>query len=85
MKDVYGPQHEADFSELTTGGRKSARRRIVEIEVARMWNMRTTTVLLVIGTLGVIKKGVNEYLEKIPKQYDWLDAENSLVGNKHIL
>ena len=28
-----------------------------------MWNMKTTTVLLVIGALGVIKKGVNEYLE----------------------
>ena len=50
-----------------------------------MWDMKTKTIPMVIGALGVIKKGVNEYLEKIPKQYDWLDAENSLVGNKHIL
>ena len=34
--------------------------------MSRMWDMRTTTIPMVIGALGVIKKGVNEYFEKIP-------------------
>ena len=33
---------------------------------SRMWDMKTKTIPMVIGALGVIKKGVNEYLEKIP-------------------
>ena len=34
--------------------------------MSRMWDMKTKTIPMVIGALGVIKKGVNEYLEKIP-------------------
>ena len=31
-----------------------------------MWDMKTKTISMVIGALGVIKKDVNEYLERIP-------------------
>ena len=38
----------------------------LEIEVCKMWDMKSPTIPLVIGALEVIKEGVNEYLEKIP-------------------
>ena len=37
-----------------------------EIEIARMWKMGTETITVVIGALGVIKKGLEKYVDKIP-------------------
>ena len=37
-----------------------------EIEVEKLWHMKTVTVPVVIGALGMIKKGTEKYLEKIP-------------------
>jgi len=38
----------------------------LEIEIERMWGLKTTTVLVVIGALGIIKKGMESYINKIP-------------------
>ena len=32
-----------------------------EIEVGRKWGMKATTILVVIGALGLIKKGLEKY------------------------
>ena len=37
-----------------------------EIEIARMWGMKTQIVPVVIGALGVIKKGIDEQICKFP-------------------
>ena len=37
-----------------------------EIEVERMWGLKTTTVLVVMGALGTIKKEMENYSNKIP-------------------
>ena len=37
----------------------------LEIEVEKMWHLKTTTIPLVAGTLGLIKKGTNAFIEKI--------------------
>ena len=36
------------------------------IEIARMWKMGTETIPVVICALGVIKKGLEKYIDKIP-------------------
>ena len=38
----------------------------LEIEVGRMWGMKATTILVVIEALGLIKKGLEKYIQQIP-------------------
>ena len=38
----------------------------LEIEIERMWGMKTTTIPVVIGALGLIKKGLEKYTKQIP-------------------
>ena len=38
----------------------------LEIEIERMWGMKATTIPVVIGTLGLIKKGLEKYTKQIP-------------------
>jgi len=38
----------------------------LEIEVERMWELKTTTVRVVMRTLDTIKKGLESYINKIP-------------------
>ena len=38
----------------------------LEIEINRMWKMRTETIPVVIGALGLIKKGIENFTNKIP-------------------
>ena len=37
-----------------------------EIEIARMWGMRTETVPVIVGALGLIREGMDQNLGKIP-------------------
>ena len=38
----------------------------LEIEIKRMWEMKSTTIPVVIGALGLMKKGLEKYTDKIP-------------------
>jgi len=38
----------------------------LEIEIAEMWGMKATTKPVVTGALGLIKKGMVKYTQKIP-------------------
>ena len=38
----------------------------MEIEVERMWGLKTTTVPVVMGALSTIKKDIENYTNKIP-------------------
>ena len=38
----------------------------LEIEVQRMWNLKTTTVPVIVGALGMVKKGTQKHLDKVP-------------------
>ena len=38
----------------------------LEIEVTKMWKLKTKTIPLVIGTLGMIKKGTQNSINQIP-------------------
>ena len=38
----------------------------LEIEIERMWGMKATTIPVVIGALGLIRKGLEKYTKQIP-------------------
>ena len=38
----------------------------LEIEVSRMWSLNASTVPVIVGALGMIKKGYQKHLDKIP-------------------
>ena len=40
----------------------------LEMEVERMWGLKTTTVPVVMGALGTIKKDMENYTNKIPEK-----------------
>ena len=37
----------------------------LEIEIAKMWKMKTKTIPVVVGALGMIKKGAQKYVNEI--------------------
>ena len=58
----------------------------LEIEIERMWGMKTKTIPVVIGALGVIKKGSKKYLDDIPANIRLQDLQKTtLLGTAHIL
>ena len=38
----------------------------LEIEIAKMWKMKTKTIPDIVGALGMIKKGTQKYVNEIP-------------------
>ena len=58
----------------------------LEIEIARMWKMETETIPVVIGAFGVIKKGLEKYVDKIPNKASINELQKiTLLGTAHIL
>ena len=58
----------------------------LEIEVSKMWKMKTTTLPVVIGALGVIRKGMRLKVEKIPGTIHIEELQKiALMGTAHIL
>ena len=57
-----------------------------EIEVEKLWHMKTVTVPVVIGAFGMIKKGTEKRLEKIPGSPNLNEMQKiTLTGTAHIL
>ena len=61
----------------------------LQIEITRMWKMETETILVVTGALGVIKKGLEKYVDKIPGTANINKSTSSKkttrLGTAHIL
>ena len=58
----------------------------LEIEVEKLWHMETVTIPAVIGALGMIKKGTEKHLEKIPGSPKLNEMQKiALTGTAHIL
>ena len=58
----------------------------LDIEIVRMWGTRTTTIPVVIGALGVIKKGTDKFTNKIPGHIAIQEVQKiALLGTAHIL
>ena len=58
----------------------------LEIEVTRMWGMKTTTIPVVIGALGIIKKGLEKRILEIPGKPTIAELQKIvLLGSAHII
>ena len=58
----------------------------LEIEINRMWGTKTTTIPVVIGALGLVKKGLEKYTDKIPGKINIHEVQKiALLGTAHIL
>lgn len=58
----------------------------LEIEIERMWGMKTKTIPAVIGALGIIKKGSENYISQIPGSIKMKELQKTtLLGTAHIL
>ena len=58
----------------------------LKIEVEKLWHMKTVTISFVIGALGMIKKGTEKHLEKIPRRPSLVEmGKIALTGTAHIL
>ena len=55
-------------------------------KVDRMWGLKTTTVPLVIGALGTIKKDIENYTNKIPGKINIHELQKiTLLSTAHLL
>ncbi len=58
----------------------------LEIEINRMWGMKTTTMPVVIGALGLMKKGLEKDTDKIPRNINIHELQKiALLETAHIL
>ena len=56
---------------------KLSKNKDLEIEISRMWGLKTETVPVVIGALGLVKKCLKKYVEKIPGNINNEDLQRS--------
>ena len=58
----------------------------LEIEIERMWGMKATMIPVVIGALGLIKKGLEKNTKQIPGNIKISELQKiALLGTSHIL
>jgi hypothetical protein len=58
----------------------------LEIEINRMWGTKTTTIPVVIGALGLVKKRIEKYTDKIPGNINIHEVQKiALLGTAYIL
>ena len=58
----------------------------LEIEIQKMWHLRTQTVPVIVGALGMIKKGTEKHLAKIPGSPPSHEIQKIvLTGTAHLL
>ena len=76
----------ADKNALVPESEKLSKYKDLEIKVEKLWHMKTVTIPAVIGALGMIKKGTEKHLEKIPWSPNLAEMEKiALTGTAHIL
>ena len=75
----------ADKNALVPESEKLSKYKDLEIKVEKLWHMKTVTIPVVIGALGMIKKGTEKHLEKIPWSPNLAEMEKiALTGTAHI-
>ncbi|CAH1954594.1 unnamed protein product [Acanthoscelides obtectus] len=48
-----------------------------DVEVTRMWNVKTSTTPFIVGALGTIKQGLDQHLQSIPGNTSMKLVQNS--------
>ena len=83
LTDVAIP---SDKNTSTKVSEKLSKYKDLEIEITRMWRIKAEIVSVVVGALGVIKKGSEKLVKEIPGNiYLWEIQKTTLLGMAHIL
>ena len=65
---------------------KTSKYKDLEAESTRMWGMRTETVPVIVGALGLIREGMDRNLGKIPGASNINELQKIiLLGTAHIM
>ena len=58
----------------------------LETEIAKMWKMKTKTLAVIVGALGMIKKGTQKYVNEIPGNLSLAEIQEIVLNSTaHIL
>ena len=58
----------------------------LEIEIQKMWHLDTSTIPVVVGALGLLKQGTEDYMERIPGKPKLFEIQKiALTSTAHIL
>ena len=58
----------------------------LEIEIAKMWKMKTKTIPVTVGALGMIKKGTQKCVNEIPGNLSLVEIQKIVLSSTaHIL
>ena len=58
----------------------------LEVEVQKMWHLKTKTLPVVVGALGLIKKGTQDFLDQIPGKPSLQEVQKIVLNSTaHIL
>jgi hypothetical protein len=76
-----------DDSDVNTiEAEKPSKYKVLEIEVSRIWNVRTKIVLIIIAALGTIKKRICQNLQLLPDHLAFVELQKiTLMSTVHII
>ena len=85
---MYDHGHGSTFriQHICEGHRELTKYKDLEIEISRMWGMKTETIPVVIGSLGLMKKGLENFSDCILGNIDLNTIQKmAFLGTAHIL
>jgi hypothetical protein len=73
----------SDRNVIQKESKKKLKYQNLSIEIQRMWNMKSFVIPVIIGTTGIVIKGLKKYLETIPGKHsiDYVQKKNSCARN----
>ena len=75
-----------DVNVLKKETEKRLKYKDLQIEISRMWNVKTKVVAVVVGALGTMSANFSKEIESIPGKPSAEDVQNiALNGTAHIL
>ena len=71
---------------LQKEGEKKLKYNSLCTEIQRMWNLKCTTVPVVIGATGIVRRSLKKNLETVPRKHS-IDSlqKTAILGTSHII
>ncbi|KAL1462310.1 hypothetical protein WDU94_014153 [Cyamophila willieti] len=76
----------SDYNITQKEAEKQLKYKDLQIEIQRMWNIRTKVIPIIIGATGLISKTTAELIEEVPGKHNLLQMQRAVVlGTAHII